>query len=141
MKVVARGGAGNGRGSSSSSAVEREELQRYQQDLALLAQKISDLSPDHHSQQPQQILIPPAQSSSSSSALSAPSSPFVSGLRGMAAAELERGGIAAVGSNGGTSDEKLRLIERVLLKIQELDRIVLKKTAPPQPDIVQVLLF
>ena len=50
-------------------------------------------------------------------------------MRGMAAAELERGG------NTSSTDEKLRLLERVLSKIQEFDRLILKKTAPLQADI------
>ena len=106
-------------GSSSSkisggTAPTNEEVNKLQQDLILLTQKIADLTGEPQRAPPTPSLDGPA---------NAPNSPFVSGLRGMADS----------GSNSsGSSVDALRLTmtEKVLKKVMELDRVLLKKTAP-----------
>jgi hypothetical protein len=86
--------------SGSVSSASDPEVDKLQQDLLLLTQRIADLTGE-----PQRA--PPAPSSNGG---------FVGGLRGM----TESGGF----------DHKATMMAKVMDKIGELDRIVLKKTAP-----------
>ena len=81
-----------------------EECLKIQQDLTILAQKISDISGE-----PMVVNQSPMAASSS----------FVSGLRNMTSEVKE-----------APEDDKLTQLEKILSKTGELDRLVLRKTAP-----------
>jgi len=106
-------------GSLKSSAFPQEmveEIGRLQQDLVLLTQKVVDLSGE-----PQRVPAAPVLDGPTT----APNSPFVSGLRGMAE------GASAVGASSGSALEvRMSMLEKVLKKVAELDRLLLRKTAP-----------
>jgi len=91
--------------SSGASIGSDTEVDKYQNDLLLLTQKIADLTGE-----PQRA--PPAPGSNKDS------SGFVGGLRG------------AVTGESGLGDLKLMMLQKVILKVAELDRLILKKTAP-----------
>lgn len=80
------------------------EVERYQNDLLMLTQKIADLSGE-----PQRA--PPAPGSNKDT------TGFVSGLR-------------SVTGESGFDDLKLTMLQKVIAKVAELDRLILKKTAP-----------
>ena len=80
------------------------DVERYQNDLLLLTQKIADLTGE-----PQRA--PPAPGSNKDA------SGFVSGLR-------------SVTGENGLGDLKLTMLQKVIAKVAELDRLILKKTAP-----------
>ena len=104
---------GGGVGGGSGGGVGSDEVNKLQQDLVLLTQKIADMTGEPQRAPPTPNLEGPA---------GAPSSPFVSGLRGMA---------DSTGGSGGNTDAlRLAMTEKVLKKVMELDRALLKKTAP-----------
>lgn len=93
--------SGGGMGGASD-----ELINRYQQDLLLLTQKIADLSGE-----PQRAPAPPTSDGSSGG-----SSSFVNGLREI--------------TNGNNASElKLNMLMKIMSKISELDRWILKKTS------------
>ena len=96
---------------SGSASIDDSKLQ---QDLVLLTQKIVDLTGE-----PQRAPVVV------NSAVSAPSSPFVSGIRGITDSAIST----------SSSFSANNVLDRVLQKIAELDRIVLKKTAPEKKNI------
>lgn len=87
----------------NAGGVPDPEVDKLQNDLLLLTQRIADITGE-----PQRA--PPALGSMKDSA------GFVNGLRGM--------------TESSTDDHKMGMLNKVLGKISELDRIVLKKTAP-----------
>ena len=95
-----------------------DEISRLQQDLVLLTQKVADLSGE-----PQRAPAAPVLDGGPSQA---PNSPFVSGLRGMA----EGASSSSSSSSGGAVQIKMDMLEKVLKKVAELDRLLLKSTAP-----------
>ena len=109
-------GAAAGSKSISINQLASEEISRLQQDLVLLTQRVADLSGE-----PQRAPVAPALEGPTC----APNSPFVSGLRGMA-----EGASATGGGSGAVNEIKLNMLEKVLKKVAEMDRLLLKKTAP-----------
>lgn len=94
-------------------AASDELINRYQQDLLLLTQKIADLSGE-----PQRAPALPTSDGSSNGGSS-----FVSGLREI--------------TNGNNSSElKLNMITKIMNKISELDRWILKKTSSEEDKTV-----
>ncbi len=93
--------------SSSALAAEDSNTNTINQDLSLISQKIADISGD--SALPALASAAPA------------SSTFVSGLRSLAHSS----------SSSNIADENYKNMEKLMSKIGELDRLVLKKTAPP----------
>jgi uncharacterized coiled-coil protein SlyX len=95
-----------------------EDVGRMQQDLVLLTQKIADITGE-----PQRA--PTAPIVNDGALINAPNSPFVAGIRGLAES-------ASISSSGGSdgADLKLSMLEKVLKKIVDLDRLLLQKTAP-----------
>jgi len=85
-----------------STIAKKENLQRYHADLQLLIQKTADY----------QALKTGAQK---------PASPFVQGLRGAVENEAPA---------EGTVEDKVTILESVLSKVVELDRLILGITAP-----------
>ena len=109
---------GSTKSSFAMSSSVSDEVGRMQQDLVLLTQKIADMTGE-----PQRA--PTAPLVNDGTMVNAPNSPFVSGLRGLAGSASSAPGGGAVGS-----DLKLNMLEKVLKKIMEMDRVVLQKTAP-----------
>jgi hypothetical protein len=138
-----------------SKSVLDEDVTRLQQDFAIIVQKIADQASDTPQSSPHANMTQPESfgfiGSSSSSALLGFSSPpsassFVSGLRGIAEHD-RRQSINSLGSpplsrislappiptsnlthSAGT--EKVTILEGILSKITEYDRLILHKTNP-----------
>jgi len=109
----------SGGGSLKSAALPQatiDEIGRLQQDLVLLTQKVADLSGEPQRAPAAPVLDGPT---------TAPNSPFVSGLRGMA-----EGASTLGASSGGALEIKVSMLEKVLKKVAELDRLLLRNTAP-----------
>jgi hypothetical protein len=112
-----------------------EELNRLQQDIGLLLQRIADMTNETTAANSVPLAGVSATLRGSASATSV-SSPFVSGLRGLAEQERNASKVAlstssnAASGGGDTSLEKLALIEMILAKVTEFDRIILFKTNP-----------
>ena len=112
-------------------ALSAEEQANFQKDLAEISRRLGELTG---------VAAPAGgggdPATGKAIALLAPSSsvssPFVSGLRGKTSTVV--GGEASSEGDRGESDaggdSKLRLLETVLQRLTELDRVVLKKTAP-----------
>ena len=101
LKGLPPSGASNKLANGSTSD---PDVERYQNDLLLLTQKIADLTGE-----PQRA--PPAPGSNKDV------SGFVNGLR-------------SVTGEGCLDDLKLTMLQKVIVKVTELDRLILKKTAP-----------
>ena len=116
-----------------------EELNRLQQDIGLLLQRIADLTNETTAANSVPLVGVSGTLRGSASATSV-SSPFVSGLRGLAEQERNATKVALSTSHNGasgvgdTSMEKLALIEMILAKVTEFDRIILFKTNPVKDD-------
>lgn len=88
------------------SKAQRDEVSKIQQDINILAQKIAELNGDP---------VPQFDDSSSTA------SPFVVGLRAMADSERKFKDVKEL---------KINTLEKLLEKVSEYDRILLKETAP-----------
>jgi len=124
-----------GLSSKSSFSFSADEQANLQKDLGEIARRLSEFgvggSGDAAGAGPKVLITP------SSSVVS----PFVSGLRGKTttqdSGESDRAEGGGDWSSGGGAEQKLKLLESVLQRLTELDRFVLKKTAPEaDPDKV-----
>jgi hypothetical protein len=116
--------------SSSSSLITKklkDDIEKIQQDLLILNQKIAESKGEASS-------LPSSSSSSTSQLLSSqtmPSSNFVSGIRSVTESERRSSSSSLPGSSlHELKDSKISTLEIFLEKIIEYDRLVLIKTTP-----------